>query len=685
MESRSQRTNYTELAKQELEKLNIPDGIDVTFHMVHMNHLDLIWYWRLPDTIEMCLETIRWNVELLEKYPDAKYTHAQVFTLKVVEELDKELFERFKRLVRQGRIEIDSGQVVEPDHNMPCGESLVRQFLYGQRYIKKHFGDYARICINSDSFGHPRSLPQILKKSKIDAFIFKRPIQAASDLPEIPFTWIGIDGTSIFAMRFNNKGNGLPNLSTGTKLKEDENPLQVKVDLNLSAGISDLFGPHCISDAGGVSPYVEPCKGKRYTLKYSTPSEFYNSLIGKKPVLNIMDVPLNRGMEGCYTTHLGEKENLRRAERELREVELLWTLASMQGYGYTCEALESNWWRFSLMQFHDALPGSTSDKSYNDDMAIYHELFLNMKILRRKAQLILDKECVKGDYLRSFLVVSQSASHMGGIVETDIDVMINRDDPGDEPNSMRIPKTGILTTPSGESTPYQIVEERAYQRYARGRIIFDARGISPLTPGQFNIVNIADSMAKPGESGQRQIDDNIKKSKSLVKIEGATIENEYLKVDVNGPGIIRSLVKKTRGFEYLKNVSMAVRIELWPEPWGDCYSLGVDGQRYYAIPEGEITLVENGPVRATLRKEYRWGKSRFITDISLYAGYEWVEIRLKIDWNEKETLARLCIEPNLSEVTYRRYGIPFGYENATGKKRKYRLSDGLQLEMRTWE
>ncbi|NSW89266.1 MAG: alpha-mannosidase [Firmicutes bacterium] len=653
------RTNYTELCKQELEKLNIREGIDITFHMVHMNHLDMIWYWRLPDTIEMCLETIKWNVELLETQPDAKYTHAQVFTLKVIEELDKELFERFKKLVRQGRIEIDSGQVVEPDHNIPCGESIVRQFLYGQRYVKKHFGDYARICINSDSFGHSRSLPQILKKCGIDAFIFKRPVQSVADLPEVPFTWKGIDGTAIFAMRFNNKGNGLPNLSKGTQLKEDENPLQLKVDLNLSAGISDFFGPHCISDAGGVAPYVEPCKGERYTLKYSTPSEFYNSLMEKKPVLNVMDVPLNRGMEGCYTTHIGEKENLRRAERELRQVELLWSLAALLGYGYPYGALESNWWRFSLMQFHDALPGSTSDKAYNDDMAVYHELFLNMKMLRRKAQLILDKEYVQGSYLRSFLVVNPRMLHSGGIVETDIDMMINRDDPGDEPNSMRVPKSGILKTLSGAFTPYQIIEERTYQRYVRGRIIFDAGNLPPFMPEQFN-------MAKPGESSQ--IGNGSINFKSFVKAEGTIIENEYLKVDTGGPGIIRSILKKTSGYEYLKSVSSAVRIELWPEPRGDCYSLGIDGHRYYAMPEGEITLLENGPVRATLRKEYRWGKSKFITDISLYAGHEWVELRLKIDWNEKETLARLCIEPNLNEVTYRKYGIPFGCETATGKE-----------------
>jgi alpha-mannosidase len=388
------RVHYPDICKDDLDDINIPEGHEITIHMVHINHLDMIWYWRLPDTIEMCLETIKWNVELLERHPDARYSHTQVLTLKIVEELDKELFQRFAKLVEQGRIELDSGQILEPDHNIPCGESIARQFLYGQRYLKGHFGKYAEICINSDSFGHCRSLPQIMIKSGIKAFIFKRPTQNAADLPELPFIWKGIDGTLIPAVRFKNKGRGLPSLSQGTILDDNINPLQHKIDINISAGIHHFFASHCLSDVGGVTPYVSPCKGKGYTLKYSTPTEFYNSLMLENPDLQVLDAYFNRGMDGCYTTHIGEKENCRRAERELRQTESLWSLVSLFGNGsegYPFGAIESNWWRFSLLQFHDALPGSTSTEAYKDDMAIYHEIFLNLYALRRKAQLLLDK------------------------------------------------------------------------------------------------------------------------------------------------------------------------------------------------------------------------------------------------------------------------------------------------------
>ena len=117
----------------QLDALSIPEGEKIVVHMVHTNHLDLTWYWRLPDALQMCLETIRWHTEMLEAHPDARYTHTQVFALHVVEKLDPALFARFVALVKSGQVELDSGQIVEPDHNLPSGESLVRQLLYGQR------------------------------------------------------------------------------------------------------------------------------------------------------------------------------------------------------------------------------------------------------------------------------------------------------------------------------------------------------------------------------------------------------------------------------------------------------------------------------------------------------------------------------------------------------------------------
>ena len=56
-----------------LKTAPLPDGIPLTIHMTHMNHLDLAWYWCLDDTIEMALETLRYEHDLKRFDPDLRW------------------------------------------------------------------------------------------------------------------------------------------------------------------------------------------------------------------------------------------------------------------------------------------------------------------------------------------------------------------------------------------------------------------------------------------------------------------------------------------------------------------------------------------------------------------------------------------------------------------------------------
>jgi len=638
-------------AENALNSLTIPEGEHITIHMVHLNHLDLTWYWQLPDTIEMCLETIRWNVELLEKHPDARYSHTQVFSLKIVEDLDPELFARFTSLVKEGRVEIDSGQWVEPDHNLPSGESLARQFLYGQQYIESRFGTRSKTLINSDSFGHARSLPQILKQAGIRHMLFKRPRQRFVDLPEHPFLWQGIDGTTIPACRFINKGAGLPSLSQYYELPEGVSDLQEKVNRNLAVGITHFFASHVASDAGGVTPYLPPCEGKSYSLKYDLPTGFFESVLAQNPNLPVLDSLLNYVYEGCYTTHIDQKEGCRRAEAELRAIELLWTHASLLGSDYPFEQISDCWQRLCYLQFHDILPGTGSPEASADSVSHYHELFLQANMLRRRAQICLDKLCPNNGALRSFLVANPRPFEASGIASVDAELPISRE----ANNGICIPDTGLLSDADGKTYPYQIVSRRSRQRFHRGEMLFITPNLPSLGIKAFQLVD--------GEP-----------TSTAVSASGSILENEHLRVEVGGEGIIRSIVKKSDGRSTLRKVDVPVRIELWPETeyLGDygspmkAWFIGTTEERENAVPVGDPVIVENGPVRATIRTEHRWGGSTFKTDVSLYAGQDWVEMRFEIDWQEKEVLARLCVEPSVEGDLRRTYGIPFGTEMATG-------------------
>ncbi|MDD3925479.1 MAG: glycoside hydrolase family 38 C-terminal domain-containing protein [bacterium] len=634
--------------KPVLEALMIPPGEKIIIHMVHLSHLDLMWYWQLSDTIEMSLDTIRWHVEMLEKHPDGCYSHTQIFILKLVEQIDPELFGRFSALVDQGRIELDSGQWVEPDSNLPCGESLARQFLYGQKYIESRFGIRARTLVNSDSFGHCSSLPQIMQQAGIEHAIIKRPRQRYVDLPETPFLWQGIDGTTIPLLRFINKGAGLPSLSQYYDLPHGLSELQEKVNRNLNAGFHHLLGSHCNSDAGGVSPYVRPCRGDKYELRYSTPSGFWNAVESENTPMPVVNKSLNYIYQGCYTTHIEEKQHCRQAEKELREIEVLWTHAALIGHGYPCEQISEVWHRLCFLQFHDILPGTGSSQTHADSTAIYHKLFLQTNILRRKAQLLLGRHISRRKAIRTIAVANSGLCLSGGIATADVDLRINREDPDSE----CIPDTGLLADEAGVMLPYQIVDQRQRQRFVHGTMIFPSQPVSSL-----------------GLKSYRLIDGSP--DSCPVHAEGNVIENEYLRIEVGGPGIVKSIANRQEELEWLKS---PIRIELWPETdypgdYGSpmkAWFLGVTDVCQYAEPVGKPEVVENGPVRATIRMEYWWGASRFRIDVSLYAGQDYVELRIEMDWHEKEVLARICTEPLIRGKARRRFGIPFGSEDASG-------------------
>ncbi len=668
--------------KAQLDALAIPVEQHITIHMVHLNHLDLSWYWRLPDTVQMCLETIRWHTRLLEAHPEARYSHTQCFILHVVEQLDPDLFRRFAALVRRGQVELDSGQVVEPDHNLPSGEALARQFLYGQRYLESRFGQRATTLVNSDSFGHCRSLPQVLRQAGIRGMIFKRPRQCYVALPESPFLWQGIDGTQMPALRFINKGAGLPSLSQYYQLPAGVSDLQEKVRRNLQAGVHHLFASHCNADSGGVTPYLAPFAGPGYEVRYSTPRELFAALAAESPVLPALARPLGPIYQGCYTTHIAEKEHCRRAERELREVELLWTLVALDGAGYPGEAIAAAWWRLCFLQFHDIITGTGSPEAHQDSASLYHELFLDTLALRRQAQIQLDRHAPGGSP-RTYLVANPRPASAQAIAEVDVELPIQRGLAGTE-----IPAVGALQDDEGNSTPYQIVDRRQYQRYVRGTMLFPCSALPPLGLKAYRLVHnqttpseMADRPAslggdpKPNTSCDSALAGTAC-STSAVTAKGCTLENEYLCVQVGGPGIVRSIVSKADGREWLRGSPAPVRLELWPETdyRGDygtpmkAWMLGTTERREDAVCLGEPTVLEQGPVRATQRIMHRWANSVFRTDVSLYSGQEWVELRTEIDWHEKEVLARLCVEPALAAPLRRLYGIPFGHEEASGQE-----------------
>ena len=164
-------------------------------------HLDPIWMWRWQEGSAEAKATVRSALDRMKEFPDFKFVCSSSSVYRWIEEFDPDMFEEIRARVAEGRFVIVGGWIVQPDCNNPSGEAFARHGLYGQRYFMEKFGTCARVGYNGDSFGHNAMLPQILKKSGMDAYVFMRPMEHEKAMEHDLFRWVAPDGTGVDAIR----------------------------------------------------------------------------------------------------------------------------------------------------------------------------------------------------------------------------------------------------------------------------------------------------------------------------------------------------------------------------------------------------------------------------------------------------------------------------------------------------
>jgi alpha-mannosidase len=170
-----------------------------TIHLLCNSHIDPVWLWEWEEGAAATLATFRTAADLCEQYDAFIFNHNEAILYKWIETYDPPLFERIRRLVRAKRWHIMGGWFLQPDCNMPSGESFVRQILLGQHYFQRKLGVRPTTAVNLDPFGHTRGLVQILARSGYDSYLLCRPTPEQAALPADTFTWIGFDGSQITA------------------------------------------------------------------------------------------------------------------------------------------------------------------------------------------------------------------------------------------------------------------------------------------------------------------------------------------------------------------------------------------------------------------------------------------------------------------------------------------------------
>src|SRR6202158_4094305 len=207
------------LAQTRLQSLN-PWLRKFTIRAAGNSHIDMAWLWPWTETVEVVRNTFRSALDLMQEYPDFRFTMSSAQAYAWMEEKYPDLFKEIQQRVREGRWEIVGGMWVEPDLNMPAGESLVRQLLVGQRYFNQQYGVTARIGWNPDSFGYNWQLPQIYKRSGMDYFVTQK-MHWAHEFTTFPyklFWWQAPDGSRLLTYFPHDYAGGIDEESLATDL-----------------------------------------------------------------------------------------------------------------------------------------------------------------------------------------------------------------------------------------------------------------------------------------------------------------------------------------------------------------------------------------------------------------------------------------------------------------------------------
>ncbi len=352
------------------------------------SHIDMAWLWPWTETVEVVRNTFGTALDLMNEYPDFKFTASTAQAYTWIEEKYPAMFKQIQQRVKEGRWEVIGGMWVEPDLNMPDGESLVRQILYGKNYFKAKFNVDVKIGWNPDSFGYNWQLPQIYRRSGIDYFVTQKLLWAHefTTFPYRLFYWESPDGSKIMTYFPSEYANPIDPL----KMARDSSvygPAMYKYNGGTDSapqGALDMMYLYGVGDHGGGPTRVDLDTALRWQksdvvypkLQFSTATDFFADLKQHQSELKLptwdgeLYFQYHRGVQ---TTQSETKKGNRKNEVLILNAEKLASIDSLFGDVYPQAGFDTSWQKILFNQFHDILPGSGIGINYVDAARKYAE------------------------------------------------------------------------------------------------------------------------------------------------------------------------------------------------------------------------------------------------------------------------------------------------------------------------
>jgi alpha-mannosidase len=605
------------------------DATKYKFHMIGHGHIDPVWLWPMSEGISVVYSTFRAALDRMNESPGFKFTSSSAQFYQWIAENDPPMLAQIRKRVDEGRWSVVGGWWVEPDVNIPGGEAMVRQGLYGQLTLERLLGHRAKVAFNPDSFGHTSTLPQIIKLQGMDNYVFMRPGPHEKTLPADLFWWEGVDGTRVLTYRIPfsyGDGGSVRNRMIQVLARFRDQPMKSFMSYY---GAGDHGGGATKENIRSIEE-IRVEKGAPTAL-FSTHDLYFKEIREDKGiVIPVVRDDLQHHARGCYTAECAIKKGNRQSEAALIATEKIAAVGSAAwGSRYPKSELTAAWLRVLFLQFHDSLAGSslfdhsrTAAEGYGYALDIARQA---MSLSIQKLELQVPAEDPASQYL---LLFNPHAWEVRGNPEYDF----NR-------GTMR--KSSRVEDEEGNSLFHQWTSGSS-ETGSRKKLVINTV-IPPMGYRQLRVMD--------GETFQHE---NVATSNVN------SLENDLVSVSFTPNGTIGILDKET-GKELFAGGQTGCRAIVIDDP-SDTWSHDIltFSNEVGAFGNATIKVLENGPLRAMIRVTSSYGSSKLSIDWILYAGSRNLEARVTLDWHEHLKMLKFSFPVDV-ETPVATYETPYGH------------------------
>jgi alpha-mannosidase len=610
-------------------------------HMIGHGHIDPVWLWVWQEGYHEVHATFQSALERMREFNDFTFTSSSAAFYAWAEEMDPAMFAEIQQRVAEGRWHFTGGWWIEPDCNIPCGESFVRQGLYGQRFFQEKFGRKASEGFNPDSFGHSAMLPQILSKQGLSRYVFMRPGPHEKDLPGTLFWWQAADGSRVLCFRiirsYNDWGGDImPQIDAARQHLQA--PLH---DLMCFYGVGNHGGGPTIANIEQIHQYQQDENLPQ--LEFSSPREFFEALDFDLSSLPVVSDDLQHHASGCYAAHSGVKQWNRQAENALMVAEKWSAMANaVLGTPYPREEFSHAWKLVLFNQFHDIMAGTSLKEAYDDAERSYGEAInIAQRALNRALQAFTWQIGLAHEEATPVVVFNPHTWQATLPAEVEVH------NSGGEVT---------LLDAQGNEVPVQRVQPHPTLDWA-----MRLRFLAELPPLGYQVYRVHQ------KEGERH-----KLPQPALK---TTFENEWLRLRFDErTGLISSLYDKRSQREvFSAPAAMAAVIDDPSDTWS--HGVFTFDQQIGSFEPTSLRTLTDGAVQTTLRVESAYGRSRLTQDFTFYKDLPRIDVAVQVDWHEQFKLLKLLFPVNVEEPTAT-YEVPYGHI--------VRPCDGLEEAGQRW-